>query len=81
MTVSEYCETKQRSKTTLELIEKLRQFSTDDDYILGVLADSEFDEDRQLIIDFIDKGQNVNYESVILFSLEVGQERDRLLNR
>ena len=51
MTVSEYCETKQRSKTTLELIEKLRQFSTDDDYILGVLADSEFDEDRQLIID------------------------------
>ena len=81
MTVSEYCETKQRSKTTLELIEKLRQFSTDDDYILGLLADSEFDEDRQLIIDFIDKGQNVNYESVILFSLEVGQERDRLLNR
>ena len=81
MTVSEYCETKQRSKTTLELIEKLRQLSTDDDYILGVLADSEFDEDRQLIIDFIDKGQNVNYESVILFSLEVGQERDRLLNR
>ena len=81
MTVSEYCETKQRSKTTLELIEKLRQLSTDDDYILGVLVDSEFDEDRQLIIDFIDKGQNVNYESVILFSLEVGQERDRLLNR
>ena len=75
MTVSEYCETKQRSKTTLELIEKLRQFSTDDDYILGVLADSEFDEDRQLIIDFIDKGQNVNYESVILFSLEVGTLR------
>ena len=81
MTVSEYCETKQRSKTTLELIEKLRQLSTDDDYILGVLVDSEFDEDRQLIIDFIDRGQNVNYESVILFSLEVGQERDRLLNR
>lgn len=81
MTVSEYCETKQRSKTTLELIEKLRQFSTDDDYILGVLADSEFDEDRQLIIDFIDNGQNVNYESVVLFSLEVGQERDQSLNR
>ena len=81
MTVSEYCETKQRSKTTLELIEKLRQFSTDDDYILGVLADSEFEEDRQLIIDFIDNGQNVNYESVVLFSLEVGQERDQSLNR
>ena len=81
MTVSEYCETKQRSKTTLELIEKLRQFSTDDDYILGVLADSEFDEDRQLIIDYIQRGEDVSYENVILFSLEVGLQRDRLLNR
>jgi hypothetical protein len=81
MTVSEYCKLKQRSNTTLELIKKLKQFSADDDYILGILADSEFDEDRKLIIDFIDKGENVDYESVILFSLEVGQQRDRLLNR
>ena len=81
MTVEEYCNSKQRSDVTLELIEKLKQFSTDDDYILGTLADSEFDEDRKLIIDFIDNGEDVNYESVILFSLEVGQQRDKLLNR
>lgn len=81
MTVSEYCKLKQRSNTTLELIKKLKQFSADDDYILGILADSEFDEDRKLIIDFIDNGENVDYESVILFSLEIGQQRDRLLNR
>lgn len=78
MTVEEYCKIKQRSKITLELIEKLKEYSTDDDYILGTLADSEFDEDRKLIIDFIDKGNDVNYESIILFSLEVGQMRDRL---
>ncbi len=81
MTVEEYCNAKQRSDVTLELIEKLKQFSTDDDYILGTLADSEFDEDRKLIIDYIDNGEDVNYESVILFSLEVGQQRDKLLNR
>lgn len=81
MTVEEYCNDKQRSDVTLELIEKLKQFSTDDDYILGTLADSEFDEDRKLIIDYIDNGEDVNYESVILFSLEVGQQRDKLLNR
>lgn len=81
MTVEEYCNAKQRSDVTLELIEKLKQFSTDDDYILGTLADSEFDEDRKLIIDYIDNGEDVSYENVILFSLEVGQRRDKLLNR
>ena len=60
---------------------ELKQFSTDDDYILGALADSEFDEDRKLIIEYIDNGEDVSYESVILFSLEVGQQRDKLLNR
>ena len=55
--------------------------SSDDDYILGVLAESEFDEDRKLIIDYIEKGEDVSYENVILFSLEVGLQRDRLLNR
>lgn len=81
MTVEEYCNAKQRSDVTLELIEKLKQFSTDDDYILSALADSEFDEDRKLIIEYIDNGEDVSYESVILFSLEVGQQRDKLLNR
>lgn len=81
MTVTEFCNNKQRSKITLELIEKLKQYSTDDDYILGILADSEFDEDRKLIIDYIDKGEKVDYENIILFSLEVGQKRDKILNR
>lgn len=78
MTVEEYCNAKQRSDVTLELIEKLKQFSTDDDYILGALADSEFDEDRKLIIEYIDNGEDVSYESVILFSLEVGQQREKV---
>ena len=78
MTVAEYCKKRQRSDTTLKLISRLRQYSNDD-YILGVLAESSFDEDRQLIIDFIEQGENVSYETIILFSLEIGLQRDKYL--
>lgn len=77
MTVNEYIQKKKRSKVTLQLIEKLKAFSDDDDYILGTLAESPYDEDRQLIIDYIDKGEDVSYENVILFSMEVGLQREQ----
>ena len=80
MTVDEYARNNNPSKVTLELIEELKRFSHDDDYILGTLADSPYDEDRQLIIDYIKKGKDVSYENVILFSLEVGQKRKKMLN-
>ena len=47
MTVAEYCKKRQRSDTTLKLISILRQYSNDDDYILGVLAESSFDEEYE----------------------------------
>ena len=72
LTVAEYIKKKNPSEITLRLIEKLRAFSEDDDYILGTLAESPFDEDRQLIIDYIDNGKDVSYENILLFSLEVG---------
>ena len=81
MTIDEYIKNNKPSKVTLELIEKLKAFSNDDDYILGTLADSSYDEDRQLIIDYIEKGEDVSYENVILFSLEVGQNRKKRLNK
>ena len=74
MTVKEYC-SKKRSKTTIELIKKLMQFSDEDDYILGVLAESNLDSDRQLIIDYIDKSNEADYENIILFALEIGNAR------
>jgi len=80
MTVEEYIEKKNPSKVTLELIEKLKRFSHDPDYIIGVLSDSKYDEDRQLIIDYIDHGEDVSYENVILFSLSVAIFRDKLQN-
>ena len=78
LTVAEYIKKKNPSEITLRLIEKLRAFSEDDDYILGTLAESPYDIDRQLIIDYIDYGEDVSYENVILFSLQVGIEREKL---
>lgn len=78
MTLQEYLNKHNPSKVTLELIEKLKAFSQEDDYILGTLAESPYDEDRQLIIDYIDNGEDVNYSNMLLFSLEVGLRREQL---
>lgn len=80
MTVDEYIKKKKPSETSLKLIEKLKSFSSDPDYILGTLAESPYDEDRQLIIDYIDNGKDVSYENVLLFSLELGIKRRQMNN-
>lgn len=78
MTLEEYLKKHPPSAVTKELIRKLQQFSNEDDYILGTLADSSYDEDRQLIIDYIDHGEDVTYSNVILFSLEAGMKREQM---
>ena len=78
MTLEEYVKKYPPSMVTKELIRKLQQFSKDDDYILGVLAESPYDVDRQLIIDYIEYGEDVDYCNVILFSMEVGLKREQM---
>ncbi|MBQ3285399.1 MAG: hypothetical protein IJH40_07135 [Ruminococcus sp.] len=78
MTLKEYCKNNNPSKVTLELIEKLKAFSNEDDYFFGVLSQSAVDSDRQLIIDYIDKGKDVSYSNILLFALEVGQKREEI---
>lgn len=78
MTLEEYLKKHPPSAVTKELIQRLQQFSREDDYILGTLAESPYDEDRQLIIDYIDHGEDVSYSNVLLFSLEVGLRRDQM---
>ena len=77
MTVTEYCKRKRRSETTLKLIDKLKNYSIDDDYILGILALSQLDEDRQLIIDFIEQNKTADYESIIILAIEIAQRREQ----
>ena len=78
LTVAEYIKKKNPSQITLRLIERLRTFTDDDDYVIGILAYSPYDEDRKLIIDYIDHGEDVSYENVILSSLEVRQRRKKM---
>ena len=77
MTLQEYLSKHKPSKVTLELIEKLKAFSQEDDYILGAVVQSPYDEDRQLIIDYINNSEDVSYSNVLLFSLEVGLRREQ----
>ena len=78
MTLQEYLNKHKPSTVTLELIEKLKAFSHEDDFFFGVLSQSTVDSDRQLIIDYIDHGEDVSYSSILLCALEVGQKREEL---
>jgi hypothetical protein len=77
MTLKQYLQSKTVSKTITVLVEKLKQFSSEDDYIIGILVDVETDEERQLLIDYIDNGEDVTYESVILFALDINLQRKK----
>ena len=48
------------TKLQEKLVDKLKTVSKDNDFILGVLMDAETEEDQQTIIDYIDKGEDVN---------------------
>lgn len=75
MTLNQYVNNKKISQTTLLLIEKLKLFwENDEEFIIGVLVDLKSDSERQQLIDYIDNGKDVSYESIILFSLELGQK-------
>lgn len=58
-----------------KLRDKLKTVSKDKDFILGALLDAETEEDQQVIIDYIDKGEDVNEQNVILLSVFLYNKR------
>lgn len=58
-----------------KLRDKLKTVSKDKDFILGVLLDAETEEDQQVIIDYIDKGEDVNEQNVSLLSVFLYNKR------
>lgn len=72
MTLSKYLAEKNSSQTVLHLINKLKLYwENDEEFIIGVLNDLKTDEERELVIDYIDNGKDVTYENIILLSLEL----------
>lgn len=74
MNWTKYIEDKSKeSELTKKLIDELKKISEDEDFIVGTLADVYNDEDKKTLLEYIEKGEDVNYEQVILNSLWLGQ--------
>ena len=58
------------------LIEKLETISKDREFILSVINSARHIDDRIAIIDFIDNGEDVTYENIILLALTLYEERE-----
>lgn len=58
-----------------KLFNKLKEFHNDKDFVVGVISNTKHDEDMQSIIDYIDNGEDVTVENIILLSLHLNQNR------
>lgn len=61
-----------------KLFDKLKEFYPNKDFVGGIVSNTQNDEDRQTIIDYLDNGKDVTVENVILLSLYLKNERDKL---
>lgn len=59
-----------------KLVSLLKQFSTDPEFIRGIIDLLYNDNDKQTMIDFIEHGENPSRETIILFSLDMANKRD-----
>ncbi|MBQ4129679.1 MAG: hypothetical protein IJD68_07940 [Ruminococcus sp.] len=78
MMLSEYLQNKHVSRKALELITKLKNYyEGDEEFIIGVLNDLDTDDEVQTLIEYIKSGEEVSYESIILFALDLSQNRSK----
>lgn len=76
MNLSEYIKEQAKSSAcSKKLVEELKKFSTDEEFIFGVLYQVENDEDKLTLLKYIYKGEDVNYEQIILNALWLCKQR------
>lgn len=61
------------SDLTNELLMRLKNIYDDRDYIIGVLSIASREDDKQKLIDFIDAGEDVDYETVTVMAIELSR--------
>ena len=66
----------QVSKIQKALFEKLKAFYNNRDFILGVMCNAPHEDDMKTVLEYMEKGNNVTCENLILLSLELGNKRD-----
>ena len=77
MNLTKYIEEEiEKSKLSRELVTEMRKFSEDKHFIAGALVEVENDDDKKALLEYIMKGQDVNYEQIILNALWLSQQRD-----
>lgn len=60
-----------------KLFDKLKAFYSDKDFVVGVISNVKYDDDRQAIIDYMENGEDVSVENIILLSLHLKNERNK----
>lgn len=64
-------------ETKRKLFDKLKAFYPDKDFVIGVISNAKHDDDKRSIIAYIDNGEDVSVENIILLSLHLKNERNK----
>lgn len=65
-----------RAEIKNKLIKKLKTISKDEEFILSIINFAKHIDDRKTIINYIESGDDVSYENVILLALTLYEERN-----
>lgn len=75
MNYKEYLEKEKKNKLSLKIIELCKDITDDPEYPCGVLVGLN-DEEKKAVISYFEKGVDVDYEQVILYTLWLKQQRE-----
>lgn len=67
------------SYITTQLINELQKLFDDEEFITGILVYADNEDDRETILEFIKKGEDVTVETVTVLALELDSTRNNLL--
>ena len=65
------------TKAEKELVQKLREIWNDKEFVIGILSHVESDEECRQVIEFIDGGDSIQSEEVVLVALDIDSRRSR----
>lgn len=64
------------SDLAVELGKKLKSVYNNDDFITAVLSYADNEADQRSVIEFIDNGEDVTDENVLIFAMELADAHD-----
>lgn len=77
MTLRELIQRETANELGKSLVKELCKFSDDEEYIAGVLLDVKNEEDKEILLRYIQSGDDVDYEQIILNALWLNQQRKK----